>query len=65
MSVLCRTVVCVALRRSQEKWKIAHMLIVNQRGPSTDTWGSSDITHASSLAHRNKHFLASINFLTH
>ena len=65
VSVLCRIVMCVALRRSQEKRKIAHMLTVNQRGPSTDTWGRPAITHASSWAHRNKHFLASINFLTY
>ena len=31
VSVLCRIVMCVALRRSQEKWKIVHMLTVNQR----------------------------------
>ena len=54
VSVLCRIFMCVALRRSQEKWKIVHMLTVNQRGPSTDTWGSPDITHASSWAHRIK-----------
>ena len=54
------------VRCPQEKWKIAqHMLTVNQRGPSTDTWGSPDITHASSWAHRNKHFLISINFRTY